>query len=89
MIAIEGQDSMRDDGGWGVAVTLVDENIHPVAGENFNGSIKCWLRESVRVHAHKERTSDAFAPAILDNCLSDCSHVVVIKTAVQGTTAVP
>jgi hypothetical protein len=77
------QDRMRDDRGRRRAVVGLDEDLHPMRGQDRQRSALGWPRDGVGVFAHPQRAGDPRLLSILADRLRDGGDVRVGEGAIQ------
>ncbi len=80
--AVIAQDGMRHDGRRREAVAVLDDGLDAVGRQNFQGSTFGRCGQSVRVFPQKQRASNPFRLAELDQRLGDGRNVGIGKRAV-------
>ena len=87
--AIVGKDRVRDHRGRGIAVVLVDHRLDAICCQNFNRGGECRFRQSMGVHAKKERPADAGLAAVKADGLGNRPDMRLVERRGEGRTTVP
>ncbi len=85
--AVVCEDGVGDRRRRGEAVFALDECFNTVGSEHFEGGALGGGRDGVRVPAHKQRTADAFGPAVFADGLRDREDVRLSEGAVERCAA--
>ena len=80
---------MRDGGGRGVVGSLRQHHVDVVRRQHFHGAGQCRTRKGMGVDAEEQRAVDFLVPAVQADRLGDGQDVPLIKSTVEGGTAVP